>query len=479
MHVEFHVGKRLAASSSIAFEKRVMHQVEYRVAQLLEVECIQKRQSQMDLFQSYSYSWSHSLANLDRRRHTIARAFFLVPAARSENRPVHCELCHAEAESSQGVHRLLAGETLFRCRLQKLLFSIVLAIAGVSGCSHHDKDRLDQSRPAPRSDPQAVETGLVKESLSQRHMGLPWLITVFATDSATGQSAAMAAFREVARLNKVLSDYDSEAELFQLSDKTNLPHYVPSHVFVSEDLFQVLRLSIDFHSKTRAAFDPTVGPLTTLWRQSRRSGRMPVPEKLSAALESVGVDAIVLDAHQKSVLLAKPKMRLDFGGIGVGYAIDRAMDVLRHHGIRSAMIEASGDIAVSLPPPGQNAWRIAIAPLNPKEPSQEAILLVNAAITTSGDAFQAAEIDGIRYSHIVDPRTGLGTRGPTAVTVIAKDCTTADALATALTVLGHTEAVEILPDFEDVSARFVWMDGGNVNHFESLHWPQSVPFNQP
>lgn len=477
MHVEFHVGKRLAASLSTGFEKRVMHRVEYRVAQLLEVECIQKRQSQMDLFQSYSYSWSHSLANLDWRRHTIAWPFFLVPATQSENRPVHCELCHSEAESSQGCHRVLAGVTLFRCRLRELFFSIVFAIAAVSGCSHHDKDHFDQSRPATavRSDLQTLETDLVEESLSQRHMGLPWLITVFATDSATGKTAAAAAFREVARLEKVLSDYDSEAELFKLSDKTNLPHYVPSHVFVSEDLFQVLRLSIDFHSKTRAAFDPTVGPLTTLWRQSRRSGRMPVPKKLSAALESVGADAIVLDAHHKSVLLAKPKMRLDLGGIGVGYAIDRAMDVLRHHGIRSAMIEASGDIAVSLPPPGQNAWRIAMAPLNPKEPAQEAIVLVNAAITTSGDAFQAVEIDGIRYSHIVDPRTGLGTRGPTAVTVIAKDCTTADALATALTVLGHAEAVEILPEFEDVSARFVWMDGGNVNHFESSHWPQSVP----
>jgi thiamine biosynthesis lipoprotein len=137
-------------------------------------------------------------------------------------------------------------------------------------------------------------------------------------------------------------------------------------------------------------------------------------------------------------------MRFDAGGIGMGYGVDEAMKVLKREGIQSALIDASGDIGVSEPPPEKDGWRIAIEPPSGEGPASRYVLLKNYAITTSGDAFQAVEIDGKRYSHIVDPRTGLGLTQPMAVTVIAPDCTTADSYTKPICVLGPEQGFPLI-----------------------------------
>jgi len=173
-------------------------------------------------------------------------------------------------------------------------------------------------------------------------------------------------------------------------------------------------------------------------------------------------------------------MRLDLGGIGMGYAVDRVIEVLGRHGIVSAMVDASGDIAVSAAPPGSTGWKITVAPLRAGVASDtrtvpdEHLLLSHAAVTTSGDAFQAVEIDGRRYSHIVDPRTGLGVAGPAAVTVVAQDCTTADALATAASVLGPEQASAVIARSPGCAARFVWMENDQFLHTETTGWPSQA-----
>jgi thiamine biosynthesis lipoprotein len=166
-------------------------------------------------------------------------------------------------------------------------------------------------------------------------------------------------------------------------------------------------------------------------------------------------------------------MRLDLGGIGMGYAIDRALEVLRNRSIAAAMVDASGDIGVSGPPPGSAGWRIEVAPLDPTSAraTRETLVLANAAVTTSGDARQGVEIDGIRYSHIVDPRTGVGVIGPAAVTVIAADCSTADALATAASVLGPEEGLKLVAAEPGAAARFVWLEAGAPRETCSSRWP--------
>ncbi len=137
-------------------------------------------------------------------------------------------------------------------------------------------------------------------------------------------------------------------------------------------------------------------------------------------------------------------MRLDAGGIGMGYGVDEAFKVLKHEGITSALIDASGDIGVSDAPPGERGWRIGIEPPSGEGQPTRYVVLKNYAITTSGDAFQAVELNGKRYSHVIDPRTGLGVIGRAAVTVIAPDCTTADSYTKPICVLGPEKGFELI-----------------------------------
>jgi len=326
-------------------------------------------------------------------------------------------------------------------------FAAGLLVVGVPGCG--------AGGPVPVAAPPS-ETRVAQ---TRRLMGVPWTITVYA-DESRGRSAIDAAFAEIARLEGILSDYDPASELSRLS--ASAPAAAP--VSVGTDLWRVLERAAEIRDATGGAFDITVGPLTTLWRRSRRSGRLPPPDKLAAALTAVGPGTLLLDPATRTARLVRPGMRLDAGGIGRGDAIDRGMEVLAAHGIGAAMIDSSGDVAVSGAPPGTDGWRIAVRPFGsggPTAPGEtETLVLAHAAVTTSGDAHQFVEIDGERYGHIVDPRTGLGVRDGPAVTVIAPLATTADALATALCVLGADEGLTALGRFPGCAARFSWVEGG-------------------
>jgi thiamine biosynthesis lipoprotein len=306
---------------------------------------------------------------------------------------------------------------------------------------------------------------------ARRLMGVSWTITAYAESKERAEAAVGAAFDEVARLERILSDYDPESELSRLSARS------PVTATVGDDLWKVLERANWFRDASGGAFDPTVGPLTTLWRQARRAGRLPDPDKLAAARLAVGPSTLQCDATGRSVELRRPGMRLDLGGIGMGHAVDAAMDVLDRHGIRSAMIDASGDIAVSSPPPGKTGWRIAVEPLQGGMGDGGAIEIVDAAITTSGDAYQAVEIDGVRYSHIVDPRTGVGVVGPSAVSVIAADCTTSDAAATAASVLGPEAGGRFIEGLPGAAARFQWVERGEIRTRLTSRWPGQSPRN--
>jgi thiamine biosynthesis lipoprotein len=294
-------------------------------------------------------------------------------------------------------------------------------------------------------------------------MGVPFKIVVYAADDAVANRAARAAYRRIEEINAKLSDYEEESELSRLSRGS--PH--AQGVKVSDDLFRVLERSQKLSQRSDGAFDVSVGPLVQLWRRARRQRELPTPERLAAARRAVDYRAIELDPKRQTVRLTKPGMRLDLGGIGIGYAVDEALAILKQHSIRSAMIDASGDIGVSDPPPGKAGWRIGIAPQGGKGEPTRFVLLANAALTTSGDAYQHVEINGIRYSHIVNPQTGLGLTDQSSVTVIAKDCTTADSLATAIIVLGPTKGLRLATETPSVDAMIEHMEGGKPQRYET------------
>jgi FAD:protein FMN transferase len=282
---------------------------------------------------------------------------------------------------------------------------------------------------------------------SQSHMGTKFVIVLYAPDAAAANRGFEAAFGRIADLDACLSDYVSDSELSRLSGASPTPEPVP----VSDDLLAVLMRAQQISQQTGGAFDVTVGPLTKLWRRARRLEEMPTAQRLREARDAVGYQSLIVDANARTVHLLKPHMRLDLGGIAKGYAIDQALRELERHGISQALVNASGDMAASGPPPGKTGWTVGIAPLEPKAPPSVFGLLAHQAIATSGDAFQFVEIDRQRYSHIIDPRTGWGLAERSSVSVLARTCTDADALASAVSVLGPEAGlvwIEALPQTE-------------------------------
>jgi thiamine biosynthesis lipoprotein len=287
---------------------------------------------------------------------------------------------------------------------------------------------------------------------TEPHMGTLFEIVLYAADEGKAKTAAKAAFARIAELDGIMSDYKPASELMRLCKKAG-----GNPVRVSADLFAVLEKAQEIARKTDGAFDVTVGPIVRLWRKARRTRTLPSAEELKRALALVGYEKMKLDPIKRTVQLLVMGMLLDLGGIAKGYATDAALEVLGKHGISRALVRAGGDIRVGDAPPGKRGWKIGIAPLKkPTDPPEQFILLKNAGVSTAGDAYQFVEIAGKRYSHIVDPRTGLAQQGRRSVTVIAPSDTTADGLDTALCVLGPGRGLELIEGMKGVAALYVF-----------------------
>ncbi len=298
-------------------------------------------------------------------------------------------------------------------------------------------------------------------------MGVPFAAAFYAPDEASANKAIDAAWARIEHLNSLMSDYDSTSELMRLcrDSRPGQP------IRVSPELFRVLSKSVEVSERSDGAFDVSVGPLVKLWRRARRQKEFPDPKLLQEARELVGWRNIRLHCETCSVELLKPGMKLDLGGIAVGYAADEAIRVLKQHGIASALIDGSGDIVVSGPPPGMTGWRIGIASLRePEAAPQHFAMLANCSISTSGDAYQFVELNGQRYSHIVDPNTGLGLTERCSVTVIATNGITADALATAVSVLGPERGLKLIDSQPCAAALFVTLNHDRLTTRPSARW---------
>jgi thiamine biosynthesis lipoprotein len=298
-------------------------------------------------------------------------------------------------------------------------------------------------------------------------MGVPFRITLYAADEAMARAASDAAFARVEMLNSILSDYDSDSELGRLSRTSGQGKAVP----VSEDLWRVLACSQRMAERTDGAFDITVGPLVNVWRRARRKQELPSPELIAEMRQRVGYKYLRLDPGQKSAELLVPDMRLDVGGIAKGYAVDEAMKVLKERGIQSALVAASGDMCASEAPPEKPGWRIEVAPLDaPDAPPSRSVRLRNSAVSTSGDTFQRVEIDGVRYSHIVDPHTGIGLTDHSLVTVLGPDCTTTDSLETTISVLGPKRGLQLIAETPGTAVHIVRKPGEKIEVYDSPNW---------
>jgi thiamine biosynthesis lipoprotein len=312
------------------------------------------------------------------------------------------------------------------------------------------------------------DPALKRFTFSEPHMGTRFKIILYAPDEAVANRAAKAAFARIAALDRTMTDYDPNSELMRLCKKAG-----GDPVPVSDDLFIVVKRAQEVARLSDGAFDVTVGPVVHLWRLARRTRQLPDKDELVDALGRVGYDKVRLDERRHTVQLLKAGMRLDLGGIAKGYSADAALEVLRQHGVTRGLIAAGGDIAVSAPPPDAEGWTIGIAPLEDLDSQPKRYLLLHdAAISTSGDAEQYVEIGGKRYSHIVDPKTGLGLVGRLSVTVVARRGIDADSMTKVVCVLGPEKGMKIIDQNPELAALMVRKTDAGEETFTSNRFPE-------
>lgn len=268
-------------------------------------------------------------------------------------------------------------------------------------------------------------------------MGAPFTIVFYTDDTLQANHLAKECFKLVDSFVFIFSDYIDSSELCKLSATAGSN----SSVNLSPAMFDILVQSKKAFNKSEGAFDITIGPLSKIWRKSRKEKQFPAGENIKTAKKSIGFDKLLLDTQNKKATLTHPGMQLDLGGIAQGYIAQKIIDFLASQQIRHALVNVSGDIAASKAPPGLKGWTVGInIPESAYTLLPRTLLMQNKAVTTSGDVYQFTEHKGKRYSHIIDPRTGYGITNQRNVTAIANDGTTADWLATACSILSVKKA---------------------------------------
>jgi thiamine biosynthesis lipoprotein len=284
-------------------------------------------------------------------------------------------------------------------------------------------------------------------------------ITIGHPDEAVAREAAARAFAEIERVDALLSSHDPGSEVGRLNAEG-----APEATAVSAEVFALLERAARTTSLSGGAFDVTIGPVMDLWKFDE-GGRVPAGDEITAALAAVGTGKLQLDPAQRSVRFLSPGMKIDLGAIGKGYAVDRAVQVLRDAGIKGAIVDAGGDLRLLGSRPGKDFWRIGVR--HPREASRLLLNLelIDTAIVTSGDYERFFMAGDDRYHHLIDPRTGYPAAQCQSVTVIAPEAADADAYATAAFVLGPVEGFRFLRDLPgvegvivDAAGQLLWTD---------------------
>ena len=301
-------------------------------------------------------------------------------------------------------------------------------------------------------------------------LGSTFEILAYAPDERSAGEAFGAAFARVEEISGIFSVFDSESEVLRLVRQA--PMSAP--VAISPELAQVLEYSLGLSQQTEGAFDVTVGPLTRLWRRTRRLRELPSAPRLAEARAAVGAHLVELDPEQQTLRLLGENMRLDFGAVAKGYATDEALQVLREHGLSRVLINAGGDLMLGEPPPGAAGWRVGVAALRPGDPPRQILELAQCAVATSGDAWQFVEIEGQRYSHVIDPRSGFPISQRIGVTVVAPGGMMADALASAVMVLGPEQGIALVDQIPEAACWVITVQDDQPRTFRSQKFPSAA-----
>ncbi|MDF1823899.1 MAG: FAD:protein FMN transferase [Verrucomicrobiales bacterium] len=320
----------------------------------------------------------------------------------------------------------------------------------------------------------------------QAHMGTEFTFRVWAEQGQVNELTLLSdtAFQRVDHLNRIASDYLPESEINNFA-RGPVGRPLP----LSDDLFRLLDLSAELSKETNGAFDATAGPLIRLWKLSKKNRRLPTEEQLTSAKARTGTEHLSFDHVSKTITKHCEGMLFDLGGIAKGYAADEALKIFREGGFPRALVAASGDIVVGDAPPGKTGWRIGIETLtlDRNVNDLQTVTLSNAAISTSGDTRRYLELNGVRYSHIVSTRTGLGLTERIGASVIAPNATTSDSYATAVTLLGKKDGLQFIRNKREIECQIVALRNGQevtirtdgFSRFEEKETQKESPVSTP
>jgi thiamine biosynthesis lipoprotein len=281
-------------------------------------------------------------------------------------------------------------------------------------------------------------------------MACLYAIDAYGPDAAALPRIVDEAFDEVDRIDRLMSHYQSASELSRVNrDAARAP------VTVDPELFDFIAEAMRYSRESDGAFDITVGPLMKAWRFFRGEGGLPSDRELAAARQHVGAAHVRLDRAARTIGFDEPGVELDLGGIAKGYAVDRVVDLLRRKGVSAALVSAGGSTIYGLgAPPDRRGWDVTLQDPLGAGTTALTVTLNNRALSVAGSSEKSFEAGGVRYSHIMDPRSGAPAQGMLTVAVLTGTGTAGDAIDDALFVLGVERGAAYLNQLADTDAFF-------------------------
>lgn len=301
---------------------------------------------------------------------------------------------------------------------------------------------------------------------SRMSMACLYTIDAYSADSEKLPSILEQALDEVDRIDRLMSHYKAESPLSRINRDAAV-----SPVTVEPELFDFIAEAMRYSRDSDGAFDITVGPLMKVWGFFRGEGKLASDHDIETVRPVIGWQHVIMDAERRTIRFDRPGVELDLGGIAKGYAVDRVVKILKAAKVNAALISAGGSTIYGLgAPPNRNAWTVAIQdPVDSDKVARE-VELKDRALSVAGSSEKSFEVDGVRYSHIMDPRIGRPVQGVLSVAVITTTGTEGDALDDAFFVLGPVRSKKYLKRLSDVEMFFFLPDG--QRGWTLIHEPQ-------
>lgn len=278
-------------------------------------------------------------------------------------------------------------------------------------------------------------------------MGNRFEISVVSDDASWASSRIDLAVAEISRIEKLLTTFRDDSQTNQVNAAAGI-----KPVKVDQEVFQLIQRSLKISELTQGAFDITYGSIDkSLWNFDVNMKSLPDAETAHKTVSLINYKNVIMDPERMTVMLKEKGMRIGFGGIGKGYAADRAKGILQQNGVNSGIVNAAGDLITWGTQPNGKPWTIAIADPNKQLTPFSTLNISNMAIATSGNYEKYAVINGKKYSHTIDPKTGLPVSGIRSVSIICPSAEFADAMATPVTVMGITVGLDLVNQLQQLA----------------------------